>query len=81
MLRLGLRRAVAPVRAAAAAAAPAAAAPAPASVGQVALSNIEARWASLGAAERAAARQQVTQLLKNDWKKLSAEEKSASTCE
>jgi hypothetical protein len=72
MLRLGLRR-----MATAAAAAPA---PAPAaSVGKVSLANLEARWASLPQGEREAARQQLSQLMKGDWKKLAAEEKAAST--
>ena len=72
MMRMGLRRVMAPMRAAAAAASPVSVAP-------VALEGIETRWASLGAAERTAAKQQIAQLMKSDWKKLTPAQKQAST--
>ena len=61
---------------AAAAAAPAAAAK-PATSGAVNLAQLETRWPSLSDADRRAARDAVKQLMRGDWKALSAEQKHA----
>lgn len=68
MMRVGLRRFATAV-------APSAS---PASTGKVLLENLELRFGSLSASEREAARKQVLELQKNDWKKLSVDEKKAS---
>ena len=63
--------------AAATAAAPAATKPAATGTGVANLQQLEARWPSLSDADRRAARDAVKQLMRGDWKALTAEQKHA----